>query len=63
MDEPLTKAALDLAISLIQSSVGAPLDPSGVYLMQVDPWSYEYLLADRRKARRMRRRLKLKQEG
>lgn len=56
MGEPLTKAMLDLAISEMERGAGTPL-PS-VIMLPVNPWTYEYILADRRKARRMRRRLK-----
>jgi hypothetical protein len=59
MSEPLTKAALDRAISLMEASQAialhrAPLGP--VFLLPVNQWSYEYMMADRRKARRMRRK-------
>ncbi len=56
----LTKAALDLAITEMERGASTPL--GCVFMLPVDPWSYEYLLADRRKARRMRRRLKMKLE-
>lgn len=58
----LTKAALDLAITEMERC--APAVPLECVLLwiPVNPWSYEYLLADRRKARRMRRRLKMKRE-
>ena len=57
----LTKAALDAAISAMES--GAPPTPLGAVLMApvelwmlVDEWKAEFMCADRRKRRRMLRR-------
>ncbi len=57
---PLTISSLDAAVALLEASdtaCGLVMDRRGFWLL-VEPWNHEYLLADRRKKRRMRRRLK-----
>lgn len=58
MSEPLTLSALDAAVAILKASDEAcalKMDPRWFWLV-VNPWSYEYMLADRRKARRMLRK-------